>query len=89
MSELPDEERERVLVAQREADALGYRLLIEEALNIEPVTHMSIGYPIVQSQVSMGRWLAYGKSAGEAAQDGVDVLKGIVERGDPWPDEPG
>jgi hypothetical protein len=88
MPELSDEDRERVLVAQREADALGYRLMVEEALNIEPITHMAIGYPLVQGQVTMGRWLAYGKSAGEAAENGTDVLKGIVERGDPWPDEP-
>jgi hypothetical protein len=82
-----DDDRERILTAQREADALGYRLVVEEAPNIEPVTHMAVGFPVVPGQGSMGRFLAYGTSAAEAAENGADVLQGIVERDDPWPEE--
>lgn len=31
---------------------------------------------------------AYGRCAAETAESGLAVLTGIVERGDPWPEEP-
>jgi hypothetical protein len=85
-NDLSDEDRERIQVARAEAHTLGYMLLIEEAPNIEPLTHSAVAAPRIEGQASMGRFLTYGTSAADAAEAGVDVLRGIVERGDPWPE---
>jgi hypothetical protein len=81
-----DDDADRIRVAQTEARALGYMLLIEGALNVEPLTHMAFAAPHVEGQPSMGRFLTYSTSAADGAEAGVDVLRGIVERGDPWPE---
>jgi hypothetical protein len=88
MTDSSDEDKDRVLTARREARSRGYMLIIEEAYNIAPVTHMAIAARAVEGQATMGKFLAYGTSAVEAAENGADVLEGIAERGDPWPEEP-
>lgn len=81
------EEAERINVARSEARALGYTLFVEEALNVEPLTHMAFAAPYLgTTQASMGRFLSYSTSAAEAAEAGADILRGIVERGDAWPE---
>jgi hypothetical protein len=67
----------------REARRLGYKLLVGEASNSEPVTHVAAA--AISGQASF-RFLAYGTSAAEAAGNGLAVLRGIVERGDRWPE---
>jgi hypothetical protein len=87
MPNISDSDAQRINVARAEARNLGYLLMIEEALNVAPHTHMALAGPYLgDMQVSHGRFLAYGTSAAEAAEAGLDVLDGIVNRGDPWPD---
>jgi hypothetical protein len=83
---ISDEDAQRIRVARAEAAALGYMLIVEDALNIEPLTHMALAGPRIEGQVANARFLTYSTSAADAAEAGVDVLRGIVERGDPWPE---
>jgi len=81
------EEAERINVARSEVRALGYTLFVENAQNVEPLTHMAFASPHVgTTQASMGRFLTYSTSAAEAAEAGADILGGIVEDGDAWPE---
>jgi hypothetical protein len=82
-----DEDRARIRTAQDEAYELGYRLVIEDAPNLGLLRHMALAYSVMGTQPSMGRWLTYAPSAPEAAEAGVEILRGIVERDDPWPRE--
>ncbi len=80
------EDAGRINVARRGARMLGYTLLIEDALNVEPLTHMAFAAPYIgETQPSLGRFLTYSTSAVEAAEAGVDLLRGVVEQGDAWP----
>jgi hypothetical protein len=82
-------EQERLKVARAEAMSLGYMLFVEEAPNLGPTTHVASAVPHPgygpHAAAIGGHFLAYGASLGEAAEGGVDVLRGIVERGEPWP----
>jgi hypothetical protein len=86
LSSMDEEVRLRIQAAKAEAWELGYRLLVDEAYNIQPVTHGAFAFPGTSSGTSFGRFLAWGKSPQEAAETGVDVLRGIVERDEPWPE---
>lgn len=84
LSEQPDE-AERVRAARADAHVLGYMLDVAEAMNMGVVTHMAHALPLIQGQAVVGKFLAYGTSAGDAAEKGVAVLRGICENNDPWP----
>lgn len=75
-----------VRAARQEAVELGYMLIVDEALNVGTLTHMAFAGPHVIGQPSPARFLIYSTSAAGAAEAGLEVLRGIVERGDPWPD---
>ncbi len=81
-----DEDAERIRAARQEAVELGYMLIVDEALNVEPLTHMAFAGPRTVGQATTARFLTYSTSAAEAAEAGVEILRGIVERGDPWPE---
>ena len=82
---MTDEDRERIERAQSQARKLGYMLWIGEAMNTAPLTHTAYAAPYPTSQVGVGRFLCHSTSAPDAAEGGLDVLRGIEERGDPWP----
>jgi hypothetical protein len=86
MPPLPPDERERIRAARSEAVELGYMLIIDEAPNVEPLTHMAFAGPHIPGQASTAGFLTYSTSAAGAAEAGVEILRGIVERGDPWPE---
>jgi len=80
-----EDSRLRIQAARAEAFELGYRLFVDEAINMPaPITHMAFAAPAIQ-QTSMARFLTYGSSVLEAAEAGLEVLRGIVERDEPWP----
>lgn len=57
------------------ARELGYNLLIEEALNVEPMTHVAFAAPYVPNTAVAGFFVAYGLSPGDAAEHGLAVLE--------------
>jgi hypothetical protein len=86
MSDADFQQNERIRIAKATARELGYTLWTEEALNLAPLTHMAIAAPYIANQASMGRFLTYSTSASEAAEAGLEVLRGIAQSGDPWPE---
>jgi hypothetical protein len=81
-----DESRLRIQAARADAFELGYRVFADEAINMpEPITYMAFAAPVTD-QVSVGAFLTYGRSAAEAMEAGLDVIRGVLERGDPWPE---
>jgi hypothetical protein len=40
----------------------------------------------VIGQTSVARFLTYSTSVADAAEAGLEILRGIVERGEPWPE---
>ncbi len=83
--EMSEEDRLTVQACRSEARALGYTLLVDEVPNLGELTHAAFAAPYMPGQPSMGRFLTYGRSAVEAAELGADLLRGIVERDEPWP----
>jgi hypothetical protein len=71
-------EQERVRQARIRARELGYNLLLKEALNVEPVTHMASAAPHVPDTAVVAFFVAYGMSPGDAAEQGVVVLEIVV-----------
>jgi hypothetical protein len=51
-----------------------------------PISHMVYAHPNVVGQASMGRFLCYSTSAADAAEAGLEIVRGVVERGGPWPE---
>ena len=80
-----DEDRLRIQAAQSEARQLGYSLLSEHEVGIGELTHAAIAAPYIPGQATTGRFLTYSISAADAAEAGLEVLRGVVERDDPWP----
>jgi hypothetical protein len=76
----------RIQAVKAEAFELGYRLFVDEAYNIELVTHMAFAASASTPGAVTARFLAYGTSAAGAAESGLEVLRGIVEDGKPWPE---
>jgi hypothetical protein len=76
----------RIDAARQAAHQRGYMLLVDQVPNLGALTHAANAAPVVANQPSMGRHLTYGTSAVEAAEAGLDVLVGILDNGDPWPD---
>lgn len=74
---------DRVFTARAEAVELGYSLVIIGLPRGSLRSHLA-GAPMRKG--GDARMLAYGQSAGEAAERGVAILRGIVRNGDPWPD---
>ena len=87
MTELND--RTRIRAAQADADRHGYRLTVEEALNMPaPLTHMAYANPVVaEGEESSGGFLCYGSSAADAAEAGAEIIRRSVEFDEPWPEE--
>ncbi|HWO93953.1 MAG TPA: hypothetical protein VNL92_04250 [Dehalococcoidia bacterium] len=83
--EKSEEDRLTIQACRSEARALGYTLLVDEVPNLGELTHAAFAAPYIPGQPSMGRFLAYGRSAVEAAELGADLLRRIVERNEPWP----
>jgi hypothetical protein len=80
-------EKERIRAAEQGAYELGYLLTVDEAPNMPPpITHMAFAGPHVLNQVSAGRFLAYSTSAAEAAEEGLEVLREILEGRRGWPE---
>lgn len=72
--------------AQAGAFEIGHRLLVVPVANAGEATHKAfVGR--ATHEVLTGRFLAYGSSSASAAENGLHVLRGIVERDDPWPRE--
>jgi hypothetical protein len=84
---MSEDEKLTIQACRSEARALGYMLLVDEMPNFGELTHAAFAAPYIPGQPSMGRFLTYAHSAVEAAEIGADLLRGIVERGEPWPVE--
>jgi hypothetical protein len=87
MSKLAD--RTRIQAAQTDADRHGYRLTIDEDLNMPvPLTHIAYAAPVVaEGEGSSGGFLCYSSSAADAAEAGAEIIRRHVELGEPWPEE--
>jgi hypothetical protein len=73
---------ERVERAQTHALELGRRLRVEP----DPDTGNFLAYAgRANEERATGRFLAYGESRGAAAENGLAVLRDIIERDVPWP----
>ena len=72
--------------ARTEALTLGWYLQIEELINVPP-ERACIAGAVSMSRGGEGRFLAFGRDGAEAAENGADVLRGIVKRGEPWPEQ--
>jgi hypothetical protein len=57
------DEQERIRAAKRQAAGLGYGLWVDEAPNIEPLTHMAEVAPLIPNTFVTGRYLTYSTSA--------------------------
>ncbi len=77
----------RYKAAGAEAHRLGYMLFVDET-GRRHHTHAASAAPILQRQASVARHLCNGTSLADAAERGVNILRGIVERDDPWPRPP-
>ena len=73
-----DPDQRQVLAARREARGLGYLLAVRQALHVEPLTHMT--FAAVPGSPSPGSFLAFGRSPGEAAQAGLEILQRMLPR---------
>lgn len=72
-------------MVDRAAAELGYEIHVDEAPNMPPpITHMAFAHRGL-GQPSMGAFLTYSISEIDAAEAGLTVLRGIIERGEPWP----
>lgn len=81
------EDRDRIRAAEAEAHDVGFRLYVDEAPNLlGEVTHMAMAAPHNDGQPTLIRFLTYSTSAADAAEGGLDVLRGVLERGEPWPE---
>jgi hypothetical protein len=81
------EDRDRIRAAEAEAHHVGFRLYVDEAPNaLGKVTHMAMAAPHDGGRPTLIRFLTYSTSAADAAEGGLDVLRGVLERGDPWPE---
>lgn len=69
-----EHEIERLQAARYEARELGYLLMVDEAVNIEPLRYQAWAAPAVSGQATMGHFLAYGESLGETAESGLATL---------------
>jgi hypothetical protein len=74
----------RVQAAQSSAFALGHRLLIVAVPDSGGATHKAVA-GMASRELRTARFLAYGDSPAEAAENGLRALAGIVEDGDAWP----
>ncbi len=84
---LSEDDKLTIQACKGEAREMGYTLLVDAIPNLGELTHAAFAAPYIPGQPSMGRFLAYARSALEAAQLGADLLHGIVERGEPWPSD--
>src|SRR5439155_15326458 len=75
-------EIERLRAARYEARELGYLLMVDDAVNIEPLRYQAWAAPAVSSQATMGRFLAYGESLGETAESGLATLTATLGEDD-------
>lgn len=82
---MPTDDEMRVRDARLAAHELGYMLTVHEAQNVEPMTHMAYAGPLPSGDVGMGQFIAYGDSPEAAAEAGLEKLRGIIQRGEPWP----
>lgn len=75
-------EDERVARAQADALELGRRLRVEPV----PETNTYLAYAgRANEERTTGRFLAYGDTAAAAAENGLEMLREIVQRDAPWP----
>lgn len=82
-----DEQRSREHVAKTEARALGYALIVDEAPNMPAESaYMVFAAPVIVGQTSLGRFLLYAPTRADAAEAGADIVRAVVERGEPWPE---
>jgi hypothetical protein len=75
---------DQVFTAEVEALGLGYTLVIVGLPRGGLESHVAGA----SRQGGSARMLACGHSAGETAERGIEILRGIVKNGDPWPDVP-
>jgi hypothetical protein len=54
---ISDEDVGRIRLARAEAVELGYMLLVDEALNVEPLTHMAFAGPHILGVATTARFL--------------------------------
>jgi hypothetical protein len=70
---------------ERKARRLGYAIAVDTAPNMRaPITHMAFAC-LATNWPSIGRFLCYSTSELQAAEAGLEILRGVVKRGDPWP----
>lgn len=84
---ISDDDRLTLQACRGEARELGYTLLVDTVPNLGELTHAAFAAPYIPGQASMGRFLTYARSAVEAAELGLDLLRRIVERDEPWPSD--
>jgi hypothetical protein len=84
----PADERLRIQAAGTEARELGYTIDATEAPNMPPEqSYMAYVAPYVVGQPSMGWWVCYALTRADAAERALEIIRGHVERDEPWPDD--
>jgi hypothetical protein len=74
---------------ETEARQLGYVLDVSEAPNMPPpMAYMVYAAPYVVGQATVGRFLCYTPTAADAAETGLEIVRGVVDRSEPWPEHP-
>ena len=87
MLSMNEDDRLRIQAVGAEAFQLGYRLKVEPAPNM-PADQSFMAHAFVKiNGPAFGRFLTYGPTAPETAEAGLKILRGIVERGEQWPEK--
>jgi hypothetical protein len=82
---MPTDDDARLAEIDTEARELGWRISIDEARDTAPgLTHVAWAHPNI-SQPSMGHFLTYGPTYLAAAEAGLEILRRVIQDGEPWP----
>ena len=77
----------RVDDAINQARLLGYTLFLEEVPGVTSRKYIARAVPNAGPAEIRGQYLAVAASEAGAAESGLDVLRRVLYRGDPWPRE--
>jgi hypothetical protein len=78
---------QRVDDAINQARLLGYTLFLEELPGVTSRRYVARAVPNAGHEEIRGQFLAVGTSEAGAAEGGLEVLRRVLYRGDPWPRE--
>jgi hypothetical protein len=72
----------------KEAADLGYRIEVDFVSNRPTPVYRAYAHALAGAETTSPRFLCSSSSSLEAAEDALQNLRDIVERGDSWPDAP-